>query len=619
MYSKTIVDIEERRRQLRDRFIERDRAMDTIKMVRRGDIDRLFPDLFSDDIPKSVVANLVDVAARDLAEVMAPLPNLACASGNMRTDAERARSAKKNKIGAHYWRRSKLETQMFDFADSYNSYGFAVFVVEPDMKTCCPTIRVENPIGLYYGRDRWGEVTEAVKEWTATAGELADLFPEHRATILSMGQGKKQREGSSHLTLVRYIDCERMCVYLPECNNVVLAQARNPISRVPVVVVERFDLGKVPRGQFDDVVWVQLARSLMALYQLQAADKSINAPIAMPDDVSEVNIGPDAVLRTQNPSAIQRVRLDVPRDSWMLADQLDRESKVGARYPDARTGGVKGSIITGRGVEAMLGTFDTQIKTAQVLFTQALEDATSRCFEMDAALWPNIRKTINGTLSGKSFEISYVPARDIGDNTSCDVTYGFAAGMTPSQAIVTLLQLRGDKLIQRDTFRRSLPFDVDPEEEQRGLDVEELEEGLKQGFMALMQGLGPMMAQGGDVLPILQAASSAIADRTKGKPLHEAIQTALTPPEPDPADAPPPDPMAPGGPGPEGGMPPEGGAPGGLPPGIRPNGLSQGVAYGQAGQAPGGMPSILSLISEMRGGGAPNMQAGVMRKIPTGV
>lgn len=606
--NQSIVKIEERRRQLRDRFVERDRAMDMIKLVRAGDIDRLFPDLFSDDIPKSVVANLIDVAARDLAEVMAPLPNLACASGNMKTDADRARSSRKNKIGQYYWTKSRLEIGMFDFADSYNSYGFGAFVIEPDFARECPVIRVENPCGLYYGRDRWGEVTEAVKEWRATAGELADMFPEHRAQILSLGEGKKHREGSSWLTLVRYMDARQTVVYLPECNNCVLAEAANPISRIPMVVVERFDLANVPRGQFDDVIWVQLARSLMALYQLQAADKSINAPIAMPDDVTEMPIGPDSVLRTQNPSAVQRVKLDVPRDSWMLSEQLDRETKAGARYPDARTGGVKGSIITGRGVEAMLGTFDTQIKTAQVLFKQALEEATARCFEMDVALWPNLRKTINGVMSGKSYELVYVPLRDIGDNTSCQVTYGFAAGMTPSQAIVTLLQLRGDKLIQRDTFRRALPFDVDPEEEQRGLDVEELEEGLKQGFMALMQGLAPMVVQGQDPMPILTAAAAAIEGRAKGTPLHKAIQQAMTPPEPEPTLE---QPMTP----PEmGGMP---GEPA-LPPGMRPNGLPQGVAYGQAGMPPGGMPAVQSLIAEMKGG-RPNMQAGVLRKLPIGV
>jgi hypothetical protein len=618
-----IEDIEQRRNALKMRFVDRDQAMDMVQLVRDGDIDRLFPDLFSDDISKSVVANLVDVAARDLAEVMAPLPNLACASGSMKTDADRQRASRKNRIGYYYWDCSGLETQMFEFADSYNTTGFAVFVIEPDFRRMMPKIRVENPIGCYYQKDRWGNVVEFVKETIATAGELAALYPEYRGQILSVGQDRRTRSESTQLTVVRYTDSQGTAVYLPEASNTVLAYAPNPTKCMPVVILERFGLAKVPRGQFDDVIFVQLARSLMALYQLTAAEKSVNAPIALPDDVTEISVGPDAVLRTSNPQAIQRVRLDVPRDSWMLADQLDRESKQGARYPDARTGGVKGSIITGRGVEAMLGTFDSQIRTFQTLCKQALEAATSICFEMDVALWPNMRKTINGTMSGKSFEIQYVPARDISDNTNCSVTYGFAAGMTPSQAIVTLLQLRGDKLIQRDTFRRALPFDVDPEEEQRGLDLEVLEDGLMQGFLALMQGLGPMMAQGADVTNILGAASKVIDMRQKGKPLHLAIQEAMKPPEP--TEAPP-------GSEPETGpdlgpnAPPSG--PGGEPEGmagqagspIAPNGMPRGVAPGQIQNGPGGMPGIMSLISEMKGktGSTPNMQAGIMRKIPTG-
>ena len=620
-----IEDIETRRLSLKERYVDRDKAMDMVSLVRRGEIDRLFPDLFSDDIPKSVVANLVDIAARDLSEVMAPLPNLACASGSMKTDADRARASRKNRIGYYYWDCSALETQMYEFADSYCTHGFAVFVVEPDFKKMMPRIRVENPIGCYYQLDRWGCVQEFAKETMATAGELAALYPEYRGQILSIGKDKRSRNENSWLTIVRYTDHSGTTVYLPECSNVVLGSAPNPTAGPPVVVMERFGLERVPRGQFDDVIWVQLARSLMALYQLSAAEKSVNAPIALPDDVTEVNVGPDAVLRTQNPQAIQRVRLDVPRDSWMLSDQLDRESKQGSRYPDARTGGVKGSIITGRGVEAMMGTFDSQIKTFQTLCKLALETATSLCFEMDVALWPNIRKTINGTMSGKSFEIQYVPARDISDNTNCSVTYGFAAGMTPSQAIVTLLQLRGDKLIQRDTFRRALPFDVDPEEEQRGLDLEVLEDGLMQGFLALMQGLGPMMAQGADVTNLLEAAAKTIDMRAKGKPLHLAIQEAMKPPEPQ--EAPPgPAATADGTPQPDNaGM---GSGPGGEPQGmagqagspIAPTGQPRGVAPGQIQNGPGGMPGIMSLISEMKGktGSTPNMQAGIMRKIPTG-
>jgi hypothetical protein len=117
------------------------------------------------------------------------------------------------------------------------------------------------------------------------------------------------------------------------------------------------------------------------------------------------------------------------------------------------------------------------------------------CFKMDATLWPSVRKTIRGSLSGESFEVAYVPGKDISD-TTCEVTYGFAAGLSPNAAIVTLLQLRGDQIIGRDTFRRNLPFDIDPQQQQRELDEQILEDAILQGLAASLQATGQMMAQG---------------------------------------------------------------------------------------------------------------------------
>lgn len=127
-----------------------------------------------------------------------------------------------------------------------------------------------------------------------------------------------------------------------------------------------------------------------------------------------------------------------------------------------------------------------------------------------------------------------------------------------------------------------------------------------------------MMAQGVDVSNLLQSASTVIEMRQKGKPLHQAIQEAMKPPEPPEQQEAPPGQAPPGGPAEAGaeaeGMP---GQPGS---GIRPSGLPQGVAPGQIASGPGGMPGIMSLIAEMKGrsGSTPNMQAGIMRKIPTG-
>lgn len=589
--------------ELERRFIDRDQDMRAIDAVRAGDIDMLFPTYFSDEMPKSIVANLIDVAALDLAAVQAPLPSLACASGNMVTANDRRRASLMNKAGYGYWSYSKLQLGMFPFADAWNTYGFAVFMVEADFDRITPIIRVEHPHGCYYGKNLWNEITCFAKVRQERADKLAEEYPDHARYLMYNDMGQRL-DGNRQVRIVHYVDKQKHCVFLPNDGCRLLAEGSNPLSRVPVVIAERPSLAAIPRGQFDDVKWVQLARAIMAQYQLSATEKAVNAPLAIPDDMIDVATGPDAFMRSQSPEKIRRVPLDVPRELFLLGDFLDKESKLGARYPDARTGGVQASVITGRGTEALLGTFDTQIKTSQDIFSEALECATSLCFEMDVVLWGNKRKTVSGVLSGKPYEMTYVPARDIGDNWTVKTTYGFAAGMTPAQAIVMLLQLRGDKWIGRDTARSHMPFDIDPGKEQQDLDVEQLEDALLQGMSAMVQAMGPMVMQGQDPQPVLLGVAKALSDRRKGKPLYDAVIAAFTPPEPEEPEM-----GAPAG-------PESASMPGEMPPGVRDNGLPQGVAYGQAGQAPGGMPSIISLINGLRENGSARMSADTMRKQP---
>lgn len=615
MLSEEIRRIHSRVEQMRQSHAKRDIEMDRVRLIRRGRMHELHPEFFADDLPESVVSNVIDVAARDTAELMSPLPSLACASGNMVTTSDEKRAALKNKIGSYYWEKSRLSTQQIPFCDSVNAYASGAYLVEPDFIRKCPMIRFESPFGAYHYKDRWGNLVWYAKIASVTAGELAAMFPEKENVILRK-RGAFERQLTDRLEMVRYMDREETVVFLPDCNYEILLRVKNPLSRVPVVVATRPDLDDPARGQYDDVVWPSIARSRMAQYMLKAADTSVNAPLAIPMDVTEVNTGPDAFLRSDMPEKIRRIALDIPQDVFALSMELDKEVREGARYPEARTGGVEGNIITGRGVQALMGTMDTQVRTMQTIVGQALEEVTSLCFELDVALWPNTRKTITGVLTGKPFEVSYTPAKDIGEYIGCKVTYGMAAGLSPSQAIVALLQLDGGQIISKDTLRRQLPFDVDPEDEQRAIDTQDMENGLKQGFLAYMQAMGPMVAQGLDIQALLLGGAKAVTLRQQGVPLADAIQQAMAPPEKeDPPNVP-----AQGGlPGIEQGGPP--GAPpqpGELPPNVNENGLMRGVAYGQQGQAPGGMPDIQSLISTLRSQGAPKMEASTMIKRATG-
>lgn len=580
-----------------------------VRMVRKGKMHELYPQHFADDMPQAMVANTIDNAARDTAELVAPLPSVACSSGNMNSSADASRSAKKNKIASYYWEQSRLELQNLKFSDSTISYAFGVYLVDPDFENQCPRIRWESSFDCYYYHDRFDRLVWLAKIKKIDVLTLCSMYAGKAPHIKYMANGK-ERSGGEMLEVVTYRDRERNVVYLPECN-VVVAEWKNPVGMVMAAVAERPDQEDRPRGQYDDAVYPMLGRAIMTMLQLQAAAKAIEAPIAMPDDVTEMPFGPDATLRTQNPQAIQRVRLDIPDDIFAVGEQLDRAVKEGSRYPEARTGGINANIITGQGVEALMGTMNTQVRTMQTVIGKALEEVTDLCFRLDVALWGNVQKKITGVLTGKPFEVTYTPSKDIGDSYSCKVTYGFASGQTPAQAIVAMLQLRGDKLISRDTFRRQLPFTLDPEEEQRQVDAEDLTAAYVQGLMGLEQAIGPMVMQGQNPVQLMTAFAKMIQLRKKGKSIEEAALEAFKPPE-QPEE--PQVPEQPGPPGLEAGGPPPG--PGGpdLPPGVQPNGRMQGVAPGQQGVAPGGLPDVKNLLASLRGNGQARMEASTARR-----
>jgi hypothetical protein len=594
---------------MRMRSQSRERDSYLVRLVRAGKLHEEFPGHFADSMPQMAIANAIDNAARDTAELIAPLPSLACASGNMSSAADVARAAKKNKIASYYWDKSKLPTQNINFCDAAMSYAFGVYIIEPDWQEKCPHIRWESSFGSYWYKDRFQRTIWYAKITYVDVLTLVSKYPDSAAYI-EYENGRK-RSATETVQLVTYMDRDQNLVYLPDCGYHVLAQWRHNLGKALVAIAPRPDQEDQPRGQYDDAVFPMLAKHIITQYQLDAADKAINAPIAVPDDVTELPYGPNAVIRSQSGAqSVARVRLDIPDDVFAVAEQLDRAVKEGSRYPEARSGGISGNIVTGKGVEALAGTLNTQVKTMQTVIGQVLEEATALCFMLDVALWPNMQKRITGVLTGKPFELTYTPAKDIGESYACKVTYGFASGQTPAQALVALLQLRGDELISRDTTRRQLPFDLDPEEEQRQVDAEGLSSALRQGIMGLEQAIGPMVMQGQDPRQVLTAVAKLIQLRRKGKSIEDAALEAFTPPEPE-------EPAAP-----EGAIPEQAGptGPGGpeLPPGVRDNGLLEGVAYGQAGGPPGGMPAIQGLLSRLRGQGSPVMEASVSRRRAVG-
>ena len=530
----SIEQISARVENLRYRASNREARQQDVLAVRKGEIATIYPDFFPEGVEANVVANFIDIVARDLSEVMAPLPAVNCSAANQTSDRARSFADKRTRIAANYFSHSDLQVQMYTGADMYITYGFVPFIVELDDEAGLPRIRIENPVGAYPEFDRYGRCIAFAKRYYLPLGELVANFPEYEAELL--GKEGYRQDLSSQLEIIRYYDADQSLIYIPAKNNLVLSQALNPLRKMMVVVARRPSIDGEMRGQFDDVLGIQLLRNRFALLAMEAAEKSVQAPIVVPSDVGELQVGPDAIIRTATPQSVRRVDLNIPAGAFTEQQLLQQELRTGTRYPESRTGNIDASIVTGQGVQALMGGFDTQVKSAQAIFASALKDVISLCFEVDERFF-NFQKTIRGVDAGSPYSLDYLPSKDIKSDYSADVRYGMLAGLNPAQGLIFMLQALGGKLISKDLAQRELPFGINVTQEQEKIEVEDMRQALITSLQQYTQAIPQMALSGADPSDVIRKVASVIKARQKGTALEDAVEDIFAPELP-PAGAP---------------------------------------------------------------------------------
>jgi hypothetical protein len=319
-------------------------------------------------------------------------------------------------------------------------------------------------------------------------------------------------------------------------------------------------------------------------------EQSVHAPLVVPNDVNQIEVGPNTVLRTENPAGVGRVPLQISPGLFPESQQLAQEQRIGSRYPEGRSGNIDASIITGQGVQALMGTFDTQIKTFQELAASALADVMGFAFELDEKWFGSLEKTVRGKDDGAPYEVTYVPNDDIDGDYTVDVSYGAIAGLDPNRALVFVLQAVAAKLISNDTAMRNLPnVDINVSEELKKIDLETMRQGALGMFMAMPQLALQGMSMGQDPRDYMQQLVQAMELRSKGKSLEEIVKKIFVPKEQaQPAAAPAMDPLA--------------------------------ALMGGGGDAPspeqGGAEALLMSLSGLSPEGDPNLQSNVSRRQP---
>jgi hypothetical protein len=205
--------------------------------MRAGQYEKVAPGLFNTaEFDQPLVANLIDTTARDVAEVMAPLPAFNCQSASLSNASDQKRQDKRAAIANAYVQKSRLQNQMFAGTDRYNSFGFMAYMVEPTSRA-----DAAHPVGTS-PRPTTPRTTSAgsgVLRGLPLRPGAADGSTRHAESVLRRLR-RHYREDQT-VEVVRWHDAKRDCVIILDDEHV-LYEAPNPMGKCMVVIVERPDI-----------------------------------------------------------------------------------------------------------------------------------------------------------------------------------------------------------------------------------------------------------------------------------------------------------------------------------------------------------------------------------------
>jgi hypothetical protein len=598
----SVDEIAKRVERLRKQAADRELRIRAATQVINGRAHEVFRGHFPEEWPRAIVANTVRSAMEDTASMVGVLPTLSAASDTALDESKRSRAGKLSRIVNAIAYQSDLGGQLVTGAARLAVAGFVPVRVEPLFDEGRPHVHVDDPAGCYYERDRFRRVLSYSRVHRIRASELAALWPEHESRILSMDWMSRTREQDEWLDVVQWTDADQVLMFVPKRENLVLSRVENRLGRVPVRIAQMPTLDGSAQGEYDEALWVFAAKAKLALLNLEAASKAVQAPLAVPQDVETFEFGPDALIRTSQPRDVQRVRLDIPNSSMFEVGQLDNELKLATHFPDVRAGQTDASVVTGRGVQALMGGYDARVKTAQSMLGSAVADIMGDALEVDRVYFGGTRKKVYASVNGSSYEVEYTPEKDI-YSTHVAAEYGVMAGLDPNRALVWALQALGAGLVSEAFVRANIPVNINPGEEERQIDLERLRTAVMTSIQSTAQAIPQMVTQGQDPMAIVTAMVEIIEARKKGIPIEEAAAKAFAPKPPSEeeqaamqAQADQMAAMAGGGGMP--GMPQPGGMPG----------------AGQAPEMPYQPPAMSQLLTQLNGDGTPRTSVRQVRQ-----
>lgn len=284
----------------------------------------------------------------------------------------------------------------------------------------------------------------------------------------------------------------------------------------PVTSFMQFESEPLFMGQ----IGIEAALQKVLNQEIRATDKMIDGPIVGPkllgDKWNPVGYN---IVDTQSGEKVfmpQRMGPSSPLNTERVLGSLVGLARILNRNPESFQGG--GDASSAKAVQTLqAGVRSTVEDILWAPFMNAFPRVFDNCLEMEQNLWPNERKTAQGTRSKQTFEVDYIPSVHL-EGYLGRIKIEPGMGLGGYQAKLDLMQHEQGGYISKQTLREMHPDIKNVQEETRRIEREQVEAFANAAFEALAAS---------DPLTALKADFELMKQIQSGKSKFEAIQEVI--------------------------------------------------------------------------------------------
>lgn len=495
-------------------------------------------DTISNEEP--LVENLYLEALEDKAATAASIKPRLLVSPTRGTRADRAElnAQKRRRAFNTFLQRSNFETKLtrwyldwwqhgamyaMPFTD-FNATERYVTILRMDPRQAYPLTHDSNDnlTSIFFSRNR--RFADLEQEWGHTHPALVALRKRRERRNVKSGTPIEEIwwYDNRHMAVALYEDnipefasqyryvspLRTSAIQEPAIYEWLLPPTEHKLSTCPVVETKRHSADGEYRGALDVMIpTLRLAQNLAAR-QLDDIELQIFAPVVIEGVINEEDYGPGAKLIGDGTG---RARVEYSRPpmafdaSQKIAQALEATRNVG-KYPMQRQGEFGASIASAKGVNAVMGTFNTEIAWAQRDITVHTQNMLARAAEFDEAWCPG-SKRIDGFDEGEMYDETYNPKTLWQGDYRCYVTFGGGLGMDQQGFLLTLSTARNMEGLAMRSFMTKSGLVDNALAEERELVLEK----LVNGYLDYAQ---QQASEGGNPIPLYEIATAVDDDKS---------------------------------------------------------------------------------------------------------